>query len=247
MKKFLCVAFAIILTVSAVMLTGCDDKKDNKDTTKSSETSSQSQETTTQNKDNNTDIKSYLDSFIKGDSDFYGAWQIEDFSYMSIILRNDNMAELISGGTEGYFSKYTLDETNKTLKVQLMPQVIDGEYSYSFSKDKQKLTLTLGETSLVLVKQKDFSLLPKAPEKPVIDSDILGWWENEDGMFYCFQDNGIMYENSISMETCYTYTVDDGKIKAVYSSGGEMTEEFTYSIKNGELTLNGVKCTRKDI
>ena len=243
MKKTLCIFFVIVLAFSAVALTGCGGGKDNKTET---EASAQTEETTA-NKADNSEIKSYLDQFVEGDSDLYGAWQPEDFSFMTILFRNDNLAEMVSGGTEGYFSKYTLNEEKKTVTVQLMPNVIDGEYKYSFSADKQKLTLTLGESSLTLIKQEDFTIIPDAPKNPVIDSDIIGWWENEDGLFYCFQKNGIMYENNISMETCYTYTVKDGKIKATYSSGDEMTEDFTYSVKDGVLTLNGVKCTKKDM
>ncbi|MCR5653461.1 MAG: hypothetical protein K6F88_06640 [Ruminococcus sp.] len=246
MKKFLCIFFSVVLTVSAVVMTGCDgEKKDNAET-KGTETTSQTEETKADKKGGLSEIESYLEKFTEGDSDFYGAWQPESFNYMSVVFRNDNLAEMVTG-TEGYFSKYTLNEKKKTIKVQLMPNVIDGEYSYEFSDDKKKLTLTLDDNELVFIKQKDFSLIPEAPEKPVIDSEILGWWEDENGLFYCFQQDGIMYENSISMETCYTYTIKDNKIKATYSVGTEMNDEFTYSVKDGVLTLNDVKCKRKTV
>lgn len=251
MKRYLCVFLAIVLAFSALALTGCDGDNNNNSETKTTKATSETAETTSQPKETTakkeeSEIQSYLNSFLEGDSDFYGAWQIEEFDYMSILFRNDNLAELVTG-TEGYFSKCTIDTKKKTVTVQLMPNVIDGEYNYEFSKDKNKLTLTLDNNSLVLNRQKDFSMLPKAPEKPMIDSDILGWWENEDGLFYCFQEDGVMYENGISMETCYTYTVGDGKITATYSSAGELTDDFTYSFKDGVLTLDGSKCTRKNI
>lgn len=240
MKKIICLFIVAVMVLSTALFTGCG--KDNK---KESETKSES--TKAAKVDSNSEIQKYLNKFLEGDSDFYGAWQMEGFDYMTILFRNDNMAEMVSGGTEGYFSKYTLKNEEKTVTVQLMPNVIDGEYKYEFSKDKKKMTLTLNSSKLVFNRQKDFSLLPEAPKNPKIDKDIIGWWENDDGLFYCFQSNGIMYENSISMETCYTYSVENGKIKAKYSSGGEMDEEFTYSYKNGKLTLNGSECKKKDM
>ncbi len=244
MKKVLCILFVTVLTVLTVVLSGCNEEKKDNPETKATETTSQTEETKSKNTKKTYDIKGYLDSFVEGDNDFYGTWQPESFSYMNIVFRNDNLAEMITG-SEGYFSKYGIDENKKTVKLKLMPNVIDGEYNYEFSDDKQKLTLMLDSTEYVFVKQKDFTMVPDPPEKPMIDSDILGWWENEDGLFYCFQEDGIMYENSISMETVYTYTIQDNKILATYSIGSDMDDEFTYSFKNGELTLNGVKCTKK--
>ena len=241
MKRILCITLSAVIILFSLALTGCDDKdkKENK-----SETSSQTENTNT---NDNIDIQSYLDSFTKGENDFYGAWQPKDFDFMTIIFRNDNLAELVSGENEGYFSKYTLKEKEKTVQVQLMPNVIDGTYDYKFSEDKKTLTLSMDNNEIVLEKQKNFTIVPKAPKNPAIDEDILGWWENADGVVYCFQKDGLMYENSISMEFCYTYTADDGKIKATYTSGEKQSEDFTYSVKNGNLTLNGVKCTKRDM
>lgn len=244
MKKYICVITVVVLVFSTLIFTGCDDNKGKTSATKATE--SQTEQTTEKKTDNNSDIQNYLDSFLEGDNDFYGAWKIKGFSYMNILFRNDKLAELVTG-TEGYFSKFTVNQKAKTVTVQLMPNVIDGAYSYKFSDNKQKLTLTLDNNTIELVKQKDFSMLPKAPKNPKVDSNILGWWENADGMFYCFQDDGVMYENSISMETCYTYKAENGKIKAVYTSGSKMTDEFTYSYKNGKLILNGEKCERKKV
>ena len=242
MKKVLCILTALIITITASALTGCGSGNANNTETKAAETTSETVKRSSEKGQG--EIKAYLDKFLEGNNDFYGAWKIENFDYMRILFRNDNLAEMVTG-TEGYFSKCTIDTKKKTVTVQLMPGVIDGKYDYEFSKNKNKLTLTLDGKSMVLIRQKEFTLLPDAPKKPVIDKEILGWWENEDGLFYCFQEDGVMYENSVSMETCYTYTVNNGKITAVYLSGGEMTDEFTYSSKNGELVINGVKCVRK--
>lgn len=248
MKRILSILLVMILTLSVLSLTACDEDK--KEETKSTSTkpkasSSQPKDSTDTKADSQ--IQSYLDSFVKGDSDFYGAWQMKGMENLIIIFRNDKMAEMVMGGTEGYFSKYTLDESKKTVTVQLIPDAIDGTYTYEFSQDKNKLTLTLDGSKLEFSRDKDFTIVPKPPKKAEIDKNLLGWWENTDGFFYCFQENGIMYENSISMETCYTYNASDGKIKAVYSSAGEMDENFTYSFKNGELTINDSKCTKKDM
>lgn len=240
MKRFLCITLAAVLAVFSLVLTGCDDDNNKKSATKATETTSQTEKTV-----GNNEIQSYLDSFTKGDSDFYGAWQPENFNFMTIIFRNDNLAELVSGENEGYFSKYTLKD--KTITVQLMPNIIDGTYNYKFSEDKQTLTLSSGSSEIVLKKQKNFTIVPKAPKNPTIDKEIIGWWENSDGAFYCFQEDGVMYENSISMEFCYTYSAENGKIKATYYSGGKQSEEFTYSVKDGNLILNGNKCTKKNM
>ena len=238
MKRFLCITLAAVIVLFSLILAGCNDENKKTSETKVTETSSKTSQTVGDN-----EIQNYLDSFIKGKSDFYGAWKPKDFNFMTIIFRNDNLAELVSGENEGYFSKYTLKD--KTINVQLMPNIIDGTYNFKFSEDKQTLTLSQGGSEIVLVKQKDFTIVPKAPQNPTIDKEILGWWENEDGSFYCFQQNGVMYENSISMEFCYTYSAGNGKIKAVYNSGGKQNEEFTYSVKNGNLILNGNRCTKK--
>ncbi|MBR2108928.1 MAG: hypothetical protein IJ932_03125 [Ruminococcus sp.] len=238
MKRLLCIALATVLAIFSLALTGCDDNKNKTSETKSTEISSQSAENVGEN-----EIQSYLDKFTKGKNDLYGAWRPKDFDFMTIIFRNDNLAELVSGENEGYFSKYTLKD--KSITLQLMPNVIDGTYKYSFSQDKNTLTLSKGDSEIVLIKQKNFTIVPKAPKKPTIDTEILGWWENEDGAFYCFQENGVMYENSISMECCYTYSAEDGKIKAVYNNGTKDKEDFTYSVKDGNLILNGTKFTKK--
>lgn len=252
MKKIFCVLSAVILVFCSMIFSGCDGNENKKKETAQTESTEQTTQTktteeATQSKASaDSDIQKYLDSFLEGDNDFYGAWQPEGFKYMSILFRNDKLAEMVTG-TEGYFSKYSVNTKKKTVSLRLMPKVIDGEYSYKFSDNKQKLTLTLNGSTLKLIKQKNFSMLPKAPKKPTVDEDILGWWENEDGLFYCFQSDGIMYENSISMETCYTYTASGNKIKATYNSGGKMTDDFTYSFKNGTLTLNGSKCKKKTV
>lgn len=238
MKRLLCITLATVLAIFSLALTGCDDNKNKTSETKATETSSQSAENV-----GNNEIKNYLNKFTEGKNDLYGAWRPKDFNFMTIIFRNDNLAELVSGENEGYFSKYTVKD--KTITVQLMPNVIDGTYNYSISKDKKTLTLSFNNNEIVLEKQKDFTIVPKAPQNPKNDTEIIGWWENEDGSYYCFQKNGVMYENSISMECCYTYNAENGKIKAVYNNGTEEKEEFTYSFKDGNLILNGAKFTKK--
>ena len=238
MKRILCITLAAVLAMFSLVLTGCNDKKEE---TKSTETSSQTSQTPQTAGDN--EIQSYLNKFTEGKNDIYGAWRPKNFDFMTIIFRNDNLAELVSGENEGYFSKCTVKD--KTVTIQLMPNVIDGTYDYKFSEDKQTLTLSKSNSEIVLEKQKDFTIVPKAPENPKVDSEILGWWENEDGAFYCFQENGVMYENSISMECCYTYSAENGKIKAKYNNGTDEKENFTYAVKDGNLILNGSKFTKK--
>lgn len=240
MKKTIYIIAAVLLAVSCLCLSACETKKDDTKSTSATETTTQATAETTSATDTS-ELQTYLDGFIKGDSPIYGVWKLE---YMTVIFRNDDLAELVMG-TEGYFSKYKLDEKEGTLTVQLLPNTIDGIYAYEFSEDENTLTLTLDGKTLTLERESGFSMIPEAPKKPEIDETILGWWDDGEGTSYWFGDNGIMYCNAIARETCYTYSASNGKIKAVYTYGGELEENLTYKIKGENLVIDGVKFSRK--
>lgn len=233
MKRFLAVVLLLSVALSGIFFTGCENKEEAvKETQPVVNTSDYSNSTKI--------LKSYFDSFTEGDNPLYGTWQIEGFDYLSFIFRNDNFAELAIDG-EGSFSTLEIDEKDKTLTTSFFIG-LSGEYNYELSDNDKTLTLTQGNEKMVLVKQDDHNFIPKAPKKPKIDKNILGWWKCKDGMVYYFGKDGIMYSNLISSETCYTYDAQNGTINAVYNYGGEdIKTDLEYTLKNGKIEINGNK------
>lgn len=231
MKKFIAVLLLLSVSLSMVFVTGCSGDEDSSSSSSSDDTQSYSYSDSTDM------LKDYLASFVEGDNPFYGTWQIEDFDYLSFVFRNDGYAELAMG-TEGDFTTLTIDEDEKTVSLEFIVG-LNGVYDYEFSNDEQTLTLTLDGEETVLNKQDDFNFVPDPPEVAEVDEDIIGWWQSEDGLIYYFGEDGIMYSNLISSETCYTYCVADGKIEAIYTYGDEIEYEVEYSYKKGVLTIDG--------
>ena len=190
------------------------------------------------------ELGEYLAKFTEGDNPLYGTWQLEDYRYLSFVFRNDNLAEMVMG-TEGDFAALKIDENNKTLTVQFIVG-LNGTYSYTVSDDGKILSLKQSGKTTALKRIDDYNIIPKAPKKPKIDSDILGWWKSENALIYYFGEDGVMYSNQISLETGYTYTAKDGKITATYQYGGDVKTELSYKYKDGALTINGNKYERMD-
>ncbi len=234
MKKFISILTAVLLFSSALFLNGCNTV--NK--TQSSKSTEKAQ-TSAEKKGSVSELKSYLLEPVKGKNPLYGTWKIEGVDVVSFIFRNDNLAQMVMG-TEADFASLSVDAENKTLSVSFVLG-LNGDYSYNLSKDKKELTLTSKDKKIKLIKQKDYNLIPKAPKNPEIDNKILGWWQNEDKQIYFFSDNGIMYSNNISMETCYSYNAKNGKINATYNYGGDVKISLDYSCKKGNLIINGTK------
>lgn len=234
MKKFVSILTAVLLFSSALFLNGCNTV--NK--TQSSKSTEKAQ-TSAEKNGSVSELKSYLSEPVKGKNPLYGTWKIENVDVVSFIFRNDNLAQMVMG-TEADFASLSVDAENKTLSVSFVLG-LNGDYSYNLSKDKKELTLTSKDKKIKLIKQKDYNLIPKAPKNPEIDNKILGWWQNEDKQIYFFSDNGIMYSNNISMETCYSYNAKNGKINATYNYGGDVKISLDYSCKKGNLIINGTK------
>lgn len=184
----------------------------------------------------------YFSRFVEGDNPLYGTWQMEGFDYLSFIFRNDELAEMVMGN-EGDFSSLKIDEKKKTLSVQFVLG-LSGKYSYELSEDFNTLTLAQDGSKIVLQRQEDFSLIPEAPKKPAVDGEIVGWWQNSDKMTYFFGLDGIMYANKVSLETVYTYSAENGKIKAAYNYGGKVKEEHSYELKDDKLVIDGEKYSK---
>ena len=238
MKKKIALLLSILMTFSALALGGCN-KTEPEPTEPSTEATQQGEV-----KSSKKELSEYLAKFTEGDNPIYGTWQLEGYSYLSFIFRNDNLAEMVMG-TEGDFTALGIDEKNKTLTVQFILG-LNGTYSYTVSDDGKILSLKQDGKTTVLKRTKDYNIIPKAPKRPKVDSDIVGWWESETTLIYYFGADGIMYSDHISMETGYTYTAKNGKISATYQYGGDVKSEFSYEYKDGTLTIDGNKYTRMD-
>ena len=238
MKKFVSILTVVLLFSSALFLNGCDSNNKTQ-SVKSTDKTTDKAQTSASKKGSVSELKSYLLEPVKGENPLYGTWKIKGVDVVSFIFRNDNLAQMVMG-TEADFASLSVDDKNKTLSVSFVLG-LNGDYSYKLSKDKKELTLTSKDKKIKHIKQKDYNLIPKAPKKPEIDSKILGWWKSEDKQIYFFSDNGIMYSNNISMETCYSYNAKNGKINAIYNYGGDVKISLDYSCKKGNLIINGTK------
>lgn len=231
MKKLLSIILSAAFVLSACALSGCNDKK-----ASPTEPATKATEAKKAEKTSSEELNDYLHSFVEGDNPLYGTWQIENMPYLSFIFRNDELAEMVMEN-EGDFTALRLNTKAKTLGVSFMLG-LNGVYSYELSKDNKTLTLSLNGKTTVLKKQDDYSIVPKAPKKAKIDDDLLGWWKSEEKQIYYFGSDGVMYSNTISMETAYTYSADLGVIKTVYNYGGEVKGELKYNIKAGKLIMD---------
>ncbi|MBQ5398031.1 MAG: hypothetical protein IIU14_01190 [Ruminococcus sp.] len=232
MKRFLSIAAAVVMILCA--FSGCGEKP-----AKTVETTAPTTKKTVSakaEKGSKALLDSYLHSFVEGDSPIYGTWQIEGVDYLSFIFRNDGLAEMVMD-SEGDFTALKLNEKKKTIELYFALG-LNGSYSYNVSEDGKTLTLSQSKKEITLKKQKDYSIVPKAPKKAKVDSDLIGWWKSEEKQFYYFGSDGIMYSNNISMETAYTYSAESGVINAVYNYGGEVKKDFDYNIKAGKLIMD---------
>ncbi len=226
----------VILSFCSV-LAGCNEKSEKPS---APETTAPSEEPAKKAK-KSSELEKYLDSFYKGDSDLYGAWRVKGSNLITYVLRNDGLAELAIGG-EGDLAQLGIDEKKQTITTQLVFG-INGTYSYDLRKDGS-LVLSSDDDSMTLERAADFTLVPDPPKDPETDSKLLGWWKSEDGLICFFDKNGTMYTNAISIETCYTYSAKNGKIKAVYDYQGDMKLDFEYSFKKDKLIFDGTEYSR---
>ncbi|MCH5303429.1 MAG: hypothetical protein J1E41_01075 [Ruminococcus sp.] len=234
MKKTISLLAVCVLMFSS-LICGCGNENTAK-STKATETTQKSEDKLT---DTN-ELKNYLSKSVEGDNPIYGTWKLEGIDVVSFIFRNDNLAQMVMG-TEADFASLSLNTKKKTLSVTFVLG-LNGDYSYELSEDEKILTLSSKGKDIRLIKQKDYNLIPKSPKNPKIDEKLIGWWESEDKITYFFGSDGIMYSNHISMETCYTYNADKGKIDAVYDYGGDVKESFDYSFnKDGNLIIDGTE------
>lgn len=241
MKKRISLLIIGTIALSA-MLCSCNNNPATKETTAPTETTSIK---TGKYMDSTKILTDYANSSVKGKNPIYGTWIIEGYSIPCFIFRNDGLAEMAMG-SEGDFTKFTLDTANKKLSASFILG-INGSYNYKLSDDEKLLILTNESSTVTLEKQKDYNFIPKAPKNPKVDNTILGWWKSDDGQMYYFGGDGLMYSNQISLETYYTYKINGNKIKATYNYGDDVTVELKYSYSKGVLKINGNKYKPYDV
>ena len=234
-KKIVLFLLVSILAFGTVM-TGCTKKSENKSKAETSATEPSGDLSS----DGKKVLTRYFDSMTKGKNPLFGTWQINGMDFIDFTLRNNDTASM-SMGTEAYFSAFSFDKKAKTLELKF-PGFLQGKYNYVLSKDNKKLTLDLvdnqSDQGIILEKKSSGEFIPDAPKSPVVDDNLLGWWKGDNGQIYYFSNDGIMYSNNISMETCYTYNAADCKIQATYNMDGETKIDIEYSYADGVLTLD---------
>ncbi len=233
MKKFLSITTALLIIISALFLNSCNNNNANKAKTEVTEATSAPAKNTSE------ELKAYLSKFTKGKDPLYGSWKIKGADIFTFIFRNDGYAQVAIGG-EANFTKLILDKKKKTLSLSL-PGTLDGTFNYSFSDNNKTLTLKTDNTTYEMKKQKDYSIVPKAPKNSTVDNNILGWWKSDGNIIYFFGSDGVMYSNTIVMETAYTYNIKNGKIYAVYEYSGKNKVDFKYKLNKKTLTIDGEK------
>ncbi len=241
MKRIISASAVLLIILSSVFVGGCNNSAESKKSSASKPTVSKT-ETTKTGKYTSSDLKDYLNGFIKGKNKVYGVWKIKDTELLNYIFRNDGYAQLALG-TEADFTKLALDGDKQTLEAQFI-RGMNGKYTYKLSEDNNTLYLSSDNDKYTLERQTDFSLVPEAPKNPKIDNSILGWWKSETSHIFFFGSDGVMYSNDITMETCYTYNAEKGKIKAVYDYAGKTDLDFTYKLKNNSLVVDGEEYRR---
>lgn len=253
-RNFLKSISIFLLIVLIFCVSGCNSNENtltNTDDSKPTVTQPHQPTAPVSSNDNSDDsvLKSLHTFNPDSDDDFAGVWHIaegqgsqyENFVYM---FDGNETATLFAGNT-GYIGKYTLEKDkdgNDTFSSHLMFG-INGVYTYKFNDSKTEVILsaTESENNTVLTKIESFDCIPIPDSNPKIDESILGAWKSEDGEYYYFDKNGIMYQNLYNtMFTYSSYSASDGKIISTYSTGtSEESDNYSYSVKNDILTLNG--------
>lgn len=248
--KILCLS---IISMSVLGLGGCGE-----DTESSSQPTTQAPATTVEATTASLEVTDdfdvatlhYYDEESK--DPFAGAWKItggsgsslESFTY---IFDGHGNAKLLVGNM-GYLGTYTkdFDGTQETFTCQLM-YGISGTYTFEFdpSGNSAVLTDTSNNTETIIGKRENYSYLPEKPEELKIDDNLVGAWKTEEGMYYYFGKDGIMYNNSFgAMFTCFAYSAENGKVEATYTMGEEITETYEYSFDGDTLVFDDLTYTK---
>lgn len=244
MKNFIIKACLLAMTTASVLsFTACG----NENSTTQPTTAAQSQATTAPQQ-SEFDLNK-LHTFDSTSKDpFSGVWHITEgdgtkYTNFSYMFDGNETAFLMMGNT-AFMQPYevsTDDDGNYILTAQLMFG-INGSFVGEFNEAKDIVILTDTESQQVtkIEKLAEYSILPQPDKNPVIDESILGAWTSDDGEYYYFDKNGIMYNNLYNNVYTYSaYSAKDGKIESTYSTGTKTENaDYTYSMKDGKLIIN---------
>lgn len=255
MKKIYAKIISLILVaVTVAAFSGCGDNGSSSSEHQTTAPVTTVQETTQPSTSSNGNAENTNLPFPKyaekGD-DFTGAWKItegEGSQYGSFVFsfNGEGRAAMVIDNA-GYFGKYEVEQKNgKNTFTTQMIFGLNGEYTYKLSDDKNTITLTKNEDGSTTSMQRldGFDCVPSV-ENVKIDEDLLGAWKSEDEETFYFDESGIMYHNQYNTMFNYAaYTAENSKIKATYSMGDEMTDEYEYSLEGDTLKLNGYEYKR---
>lgn len=254
MKKIYAKIISLLLiAVTAAAFSGCGENGSSSSVQQTTAPATSAQETTQAKTLNNNNENTNLPfpKYAENGDDFTGAWKItegEGSQYGSFVFsfNGEGRAAMVIDNS-GYFGKYEVEQKNgKNTFTTQMIFGLNGEYTYKLSDDKNTITLTNNEDNSATTMQRveSFDCVPSV-ENVKIDEDLLGAWKSEDEDTFYFDESGIMYHNQYNTMFNYAaYTADGSKLTATYSMGGEMTDEYEYSLEGGTLRLNGYEYER---
>ena len=194
-----------------------------------------------------------LHSFDKESTDpFAGVWHITDgngseLSGFSYIFDGNGNAKLMVDNM-GYLGSYTKEakDGTETFTCQLMFG-INGTYTFKFENDGKRAVLTdiTNNAETILEKLENYSYVPEKPEELKLDENLIGAWKSEEGMYYYFGKDGIMYSNTFgAMFTCFSYSAENGKVAATYTMDEKITENYEYSLNGDKLVFDNLVYTK---
>jgi hypothetical protein len=246
MKNLFCKATSIILlsAIAVISFAGCGKEE-------SSSSSEITESTVSETNANDTlkietDIAALHSYDDENGNAFAGAWRIdsgvgEDLNSFMYLFDGDGKADLIIDNV-GYCGEYAL--TSSSFVCQLMVG-INGTYTYKIGDNQIILTNIETSEQTTLVKIDDFNMLPNPIENPIIDEELLGAWKSEDGEFYYFDKQGIMYHNQFGTIYNYgTYSAKDGVLNSTYKMYDDVDEDSEYSIEGDTLKIGEYEYTK---
>ena len=243
----------LLIALTAAAFSGCGENGSSSSGQQTTAPATSAQETTQAETptSNNENTNFPFPKYAENGDDFTGTWKITEgegsqYGSFTFSFNGEGRAAMVIDNA-GYFGKYEIEEKNgKNTFTTQMIFGLNGEYTYKLSNDKNTITLTNNEDNSATTMQRleDFDCVPSV-ESVKIDEDLLGAWKSEDEEYFYFDESGIMYHNQYNTMFNYAaYTAENSKITATYSMGGEMTDEYEYSLEGGTLKLNGYEYER---
>lgn len=244
MKKTFCLILSLCFVVSCAFgISGCSNN--------ASANNAETQATTAKSTTAQSTTESATASNISADDPILGTWKItsgtgSEYTY-SYVFNADGTADLALGNVK-YIGKffYTESDTGEKLVSVKLFFGLDGDYTLAFSDDNKTLTLEFEDKTVtsVLTKTDDYVFMPKAPENPEVDSELIGTWKdtNSGNITYTFNENGTMENNNYNQVVTYaSISTSNGYIHLSYNMGDDMQDKYKYSVEDGVLTIDNVQ------